>query len=227
MFEGRQELYGHREAILAVYLGNDLIDNTLGFPLQADRAKPFFELSGGRLVLRHTPVPKVTKPSDAPRSMAEMVMVEPPQPSRLRAVLGRSALARRGFAVCDAFQRREVEWSPATSDQFSLFAALVGRLVGRLDPQWTLPLVVIPGRSLVEEPHSLSAQYQQMVRQQILAHDWGPRVRVVDAAKALVDAHREGRRCYFPNEGHLNEEGHRVVGAAVLDVEAPTPNAGH
>jgi hypothetical protein len=32
--------------VLITYLGNDLFDNQLPFPLQADNAKPFFELAG-------------------------------------------------------------------------------------------------------------------------------------------------------------------------------------
>jgi hypothetical protein len=43
--------------VLVTYLGNDLFDNQLPFPLQAHNAKPFFELAGDRLVLKNSPVP--------------------------------------------------------------------------------------------------------------------------------------------------------------------------
>ena len=46
--------------LLVVYLGNDLFDNELAFPLQANNAKPYFELEDDRLHLKNTPVPLQT-----------------------------------------------------------------------------------------------------------------------------------------------------------------------
>ena len=47
--------------IVVFYLGNDLLDNPLPFPLQASRGKPFFELRDQQLYLNNIPVPKQQK----------------------------------------------------------------------------------------------------------------------------------------------------------------------
>ena len=60
---------------LAFYLGNDILDNALDYPLQADQAKPMFELlNDGSLQLRNVPVPRDSKPAVARlRSIEEIV----------------------------------------------------------------------------------------------------------------------------------------------------------
>ena len=50
--------------ILVVYLGNDILDNMLSYPLQAEQAKPFFVLDKEQqLVTKNIPVPRIIKPA--------------------------------------------------------------------------------------------------------------------------------------------------------------------
>ena len=49
------------DVVLVAYLGNDLIDNMLAFPVQGPRGKPYFQLKPDGLVLRNTPVPRAPK----------------------------------------------------------------------------------------------------------------------------------------------------------------------
>lgn len=58
--------------LLVVYLGNDLFDNELPFPLQANHAKPYFELYNRSAIidglrLRNSPVPLKTKSREQKR----------------------------------------------------------------------------------------------------------------------------------------------------------------
>jgi len=55
--KGHLALWQADEVWLIVYLANDLFDNTLGYPLQAEMAKPYFVLKDGNLALRNVPVP--------------------------------------------------------------------------------------------------------------------------------------------------------------------------
>src|SRR5262249_8326325 len=52
---------------LVVYLVNDLLDNTLRYPLQAMMAKPLFTLESGELKLANVPVPLQPKPAEEQR----------------------------------------------------------------------------------------------------------------------------------------------------------------
>ena len=59
--------------LLVVYLANDLFDNTLPYPLQADNAKPYFENTDQGLTLCNQPVPREKKPPNHPRNLGFFV----------------------------------------------------------------------------------------------------------------------------------------------------------
>ncbi|MCP4254935.1 MAG: hypothetical protein GY775_16325 [Candidatus Scalindua sp.] len=61
--------------LLVVYLGNDLFDNELSYPLQANRAKPYYEFMSGELILRNTPVPMEPKPPEQYKKDLTMVVL--------------------------------------------------------------------------------------------------------------------------------------------------------
>ena len=48
--------------VILFYLGNDIVDNTRAYPIQAPNGKPYFVVDSGNLLLKNTPVPKSTKP---------------------------------------------------------------------------------------------------------------------------------------------------------------------
>jgi hypothetical protein len=95
----QREVLGFRpdEIVLVVYLGNDLLDNLLDFPLQAVRAKPRFVLEQGRLKLLNRQVPPRLKgPGEARITARSMVLgQEQPEYGWLSRILLRTELARR------------------------------------------------------------------------------------------------------------------------------------
>ena len=63
------------DVILVVYLGNDIFDNMRGYPLQAEHAKPYFELSNDKLVLKNTPVPLAPKSAAARKNTISSIVL--------------------------------------------------------------------------------------------------------------------------------------------------------
>ncbi|MCP4407382.1 MAG: hypothetical protein GY807_06400 [Gammaproteobacteria bacterium] len=201
--------------LLVVYLGNDLFDNELAFPLQANNAKPYFELVGDRLSLRNTPVPLQTKPAhQTGQDLSQMVLggIELDR-GVIGGMLQKSAFFR--------LWRSSLVDYPVLSEHFEtrfdyplrLFSALINRLKSRCDQQKVeLRLVLMPGRSFVENPGSPSQQYQDFLRSKILLLGKRIEVDVVDLAgylKSHYEEHKE--RLFYPNEGHLTPQGHERV----------------
>ena len=70
----------------------------------------------------------------------------------------------------------------------------------------------MPGRSFVEHPGSMSAQYQEYLREKLLRSSTEQDLKVLDLAGYLKDLYeKDGTRLYHPNEGHLNTDGHRAI----------------
>ncbi len=88
-----------------------------------------------------------------------------------------------------------------------------------------LKMVLLPGRSFVVAPDGISAQYQDYLRGRILAAMAASQsVTVIDLASYLRNAHhRRDERWFFPNEGHLTPEGHRVVAGFLAKALVSTP----
>ncbi len=229
LIKDRVLLFDPDVVVLVVYLGNDLFDNLLSFPLQADRAKPFFEIEGQRLALKNVPVPVTTKP---PREQAAS-----------RQKIGLDAVTQR------------VGWTGILSSQFEIARLLLdhlghGRQAGAPDFRMhfkdalnlfykivdeiksvcsengvALQIVLMPGQSFVISPGSLSAPVQDFFRQEILANRsrWG--VPIHDLAGHLRNEYeRTGEMLYHPHEGHLNKRGHQVVVKGVKSALDASPS---
>ncbi len=70
----------------------------------------------------------------------------------------------------------------------------------------------MPGRSYVEQPDSVSAQYQDYLRKEIVENSENMAIDVIDLAINLREHYeRAPGRWYYPHEGHLTAEGHRIV----------------
>ena len=61
LVQGKTQMINHY--VLVFYLGNDILDNMLPHPLQAEPAKPYFITADGNLTLKNVPVPKTRKPA--------------------------------------------------------------------------------------------------------------------------------------------------------------------
>ena len=208
--------------VIVVYLGNDLVDNRRGFPMQAPRAKPFFTLGQNGLELANTPVPQEARP------------VRNAQVDLARAILGESGTVDAGgtpqempFTVWQraaAAVGREPNYTEQISDNqqasLDLFWALAGRMASACAKQHVrLAFVLLPGRSTIERPMSLSAQYQRFVRDELMRESGGRGLVFIDAGAGLSEAARAPS--YYPNDGHLTADGHRIVAEQLADFCLP------
>jgi len=209
-----------RVVMLVTYLGNDLFDNQLPFPLQADHAKPYFELAGGKLVLKNVPVPHVTKPpGQAAVDLRRVVLGElPPQRNTLLRRIGNTELfqlVQRSLGL--GTERRDL--FPVFAKRFAgalrLYDALLEQtraLCRRNEAR--LVLVLLAGRSFVERPGSNSSQFQDFFRRRLADTARRHGIAVLDLAAHLKRySHEKDVRLYYPNEGHLTPEGNRVAAA--------------
>lgn len=195
---------------LVVYLGNDLLDNLAPYPLQADFAKPFFTLSGGRLTLNGVPVPREPKPPALKAfTYADAIGAERPA---LAPLLARSQILSRLASLLPPADHRAA-LAERHRPAIDLFVALVDRLAAVCrEHAAQLVVILLPGKSFVDDPRGISAQYQEVIRAAIVDRLHGRGVPVLDVATPLRVAFEAGRRdLYHPNEGHLTAAGNRFV----------------
>ena len=214
----RRRVFDFKPAVIVLitYLGNDLFDNQLPFPLQADNAKPFFELAGNELVLKSSPVPLIKKSkAQAAVDLRQMVMGDARQSTgHLMRKLKRMQLfqlVEQNLPLGDGdlsalFERR-------FKSALRLFDALLEQIRKECRQHDSgLVLVLMPGRSLVKRPASQSAQFQEYLRARLVVISRQQDIEVLDLASHLKAYHRENDLALFhPHEGHLTAAGHRVT----------------
>ena len=202
--------------VLVTYLGNDLFDNLLPFPLQANHGKPYFKLSGNRLVLENSPVPTAVKSKEqASRDLHHVVMGEtPPLRRGLLGLLDRMKIFQMAKRIFHSdhknlFPLFDTRFQPA----LKVYGALLDQMVLQCQRNNSELLVILmPGRSLVERPGSQSAQFQEYLREEIIKQCKRRHIRLMDLPLHLKKVHTEtGKKLYFPNDGHMNALGHRVT----------------
>jgi len=208
--------------LMVVYLGNDLFDNELPYPLQAEHAKPYFELKSGQLVLKNLPVPLQTKPAgQATMDIARIVMGDRAASKGFaERFLNRFQLFRLlGIHLGGAPDLRQ-HFEEKFDNTLQLFWAIVAKIrevcsAERID----LALVLMPGQSYIKLPKSHSAQFQDYFRIKIAEAGRKMGVDVIDLSGLLKDHYQTSPgRWYYPNEGHMTPEGQQIV-AAILDEE--------
>lgn len=208
--------------VLVTYLGNDLFDNLLPFPLQANHGKPYFKFSGNRLILKNSPVPTATKSKEqATLDLHQVVMGEPPPLRRgLFALLEKMKLFQMAKRI---FHPDNKNLIPLFDTRFQPALKLYGALLDRMVIQCRLNnseliVILMPGRSLVERPGSQSAQYQEYLRENIIQQCKRLHIRLMDLALHLKTVHMDtGKNLYFPNDGHMNALGHMVTADYILE----------
>ena len=203
--------------LVVVYLGNDLFDNQLSFPMQADHAKPFFRLDQNNgLMLENSPVAPDSKPASARATSLSSIVLgdEKPASPLLTQTLGWLHIARR----LGLFQQQGTVPEAVFEERFDsairLFLALVSALHdASYEIGADLTIVLLPGSSFINHPDSLSAQYQEYLRKRLVVKlevDNG--ISVIDLATRMQAAPKDDiKQWYFPNESHLTPQGHRHV----------------
>lgn len=215
LLEERAIMFRPGVVVVVVYLANDLLDNTLAFPVQAEHAKPYFEQTTEGLILRQVPVPASTKPPELRgQTLGTMILGHSGGDIGrvVRAWLNglewvrRTGMARLGSGLA-------VDFTPRVQPQIDLFSSIVSQMERVCaSHKATLVLALLPGRSFIEQPSGLSARYQEHLRRQIVAEPGTPGVAVIDLAGLMLDRYsREEGRWYYPNEGHLTPLGHQVI----------------
>lgn len=208
------------EILLVVYVGNDLLDNQRARPIQFNAAKPLFTLGPQGLVLNNVPVPQRAAARDEPLpDLADIVLGTEYSRSSLW-----HKLAHRFVLV--GLVRDELMPVPDYTAEFDarfgtateLFVAILDRIAqdcGKAKARLTV--AVLAGRSFVEEPSSLSAQYQQFFATKVLAVCAERGVPAYDfAAELRLQFRRQKARYFHRNDGHLTPIGHEVVARALL-----------
>jgi len=200
---------------LVVYLFNDLIDNERPFPIQSNHAKPYFEITPSGLQVRNIPVSSATDDSENHRTDVAGLLLGNDVPNRnpLIRYLRRFELTRLLIPYFEKSPEMTSQFDTKLGSSLQLFYALVDQIHEEcLNREVKLRLVLMPGRSFVERPGSVSAQYQNYLRERLLLQSTSKDVKVLDLAGYLKDFYeKEGTRLYHSNEGHLNPDGHRAV----------------
>ena len=203
--------------VLMVYLANDLFDNQLAFPLQAEHPKPFFQLTNdGRLRLMNSPVPRTRKPAAAKnRTLSSVVLgeqIQAGEPS-FQAFAKLELFRRLGFFQ-NIQQITDGEFEQRFASALELFEALVSAIQLVTAQQGAeLKIVLLAGKSFIDQPDSVSGQYQDFLRRRIVTIlENNSAIQLLDMAAQMRTVHAiEKANWYFPNEGHLNPEGHRLL----------------
>jgi len=209
----RNEMAQH--VLLIVYLGNDIFDNMRSYPLQADHGKPFFKLIDDMLSLQNTPVPLQVKPAEVKaESISSIVLGDDAKRNNLSAWLADFEISRRIGLFHDDVFLSDDSMQARFQESLQLFNRLVIEIKDITDKNGgQLSIVLLPGRSYVEQPGSLSAQFQEYFRKNIMSSlTTRSSIEVLDLAVHLRGLNVDGvNDLYYPNEGHLTPLGHRYV----------------
>ena len=201
--------------LLVVYLGNDLFDNRRAFPLQVSSPKPYFTVTEKGLELRNHPVPKQRKPpSSGPEGLVAAVWGEDiaqwpwrtrlEQQSELFRIFSQQLLPESDYR--DVLRTR---FKPETD----LFNKIMDEIATACQKRGVkLVIVTLAGRSFVTDPGSVSAQYQGLFREQVVSYAKVRQIEAIDVAGLMQSRFQQQRKDWFyPNDGHLNPAGHKVV----------------
>jgi len=202
------------EIILVVYLGNDLFDNLRFVPLQVGAPKPRFEIQNDQLVLMQPEAEGTVSSNPAGVDPAAAVL-NPISRYRWRQKLEQSSLvfgfASRSLPAPDLTDEFSVQFQPA----LALFSKLMSRLRDRCRENGTTLRVALLGSSaFINQPRSVSGQYQEYLQREIRQIAREQSVALIDLAEEMRQLRASGvssRGWYHPNEGHLTPEGHQVV----------------
>jgi len=218
LLQRRALKYNPTHLMLVVYLGNDLYDNQLPFPLQADNAKPYFELSpeNSELILKNSPVPLEKKTFERARSDRQRVLGfwdDSLTNRNIARFFDKFPLFRLLKLQFSAYPDFTPELAKHHIYTLRLFTAIIQEIqIFSREKQMGLTIVLLPGQSFIKRPNAPDAQSQEYFRKKIAAILSQIQVEVIDVALLLRERYSQHPgNWYHPNEGHLTVEGHRIV----------------
>lgn len=203
--------------VLLFYLGNDLLDNALPFPLQAPRAKPYFTAVEGQLKRQHNPVPNQAKPARL-RSMTMNSVVFGKDLSYKNTLFDKliasSNIMSRLFPSTVNHSKAEIDniLSRRLLEHEKLLHVLLSNIKSTAEKTGSsLTIALLPGQSYVVTPDSYSAYFQGYVKRSVSAMSAELGLSVIDVAGKLASRYERTRLWFHPNEGHFTAEGHKQV----------------
>lgn len=219
LLQKKVSAYDPEHLILMAYLGNDLYDSQLPFPLQANNAKPYFELGpdNSELILKNSPVPLETKTREQARQDRQKVLGfwDDSRANPVTRYLDKFALLRMLKLQLYPFPDFSAEFEKSHRYTLELFTAIIQEIqVLSLEKRIRLTVVLLAGQTFMKFPKSPDAQAQDYFRKEIVRSLSQLQIEVLDLAFLLrerYDSERPKTRWYYPNEGHLTPEGHRIV----------------
>jgi len=202
--------------VMVTYLGNDLFDNQLRFPLQANHAKSYFELSGKDLTLKNTPVPKIVKPDG--QGVIDLKNVGLTAAGMDIDNTFIKLIKRYEFykLVANVFYEKPDESSEIRSEfkkALSLYMALLKKTNKLcIENHVELILILMPGKPYVEKASARNALYQEVFRKNILEKCSQQQIKAIDLAAYLRQYYKLHKTTlFFPKEGHLNKKGNQIT----------------
>jgi hypothetical protein len=207
------------QLVLMVYLVNDLFDNQLARSLQVKRTKPYFVLGKSGLELMNAPdLFGASNPGNHP-TLLDMLFGERAEDATMRQRWeGQSHLFRRFSETCLPAARLDAAFVERQDYAVRLCWALIERIQQDCTTNGTqFILALMSGKSYVESPACLSAQFQDFFRRRIVEGAATRKIALIDVAQTLQNRYADEHTHWFHrNEGHLNAEGHGIV-AEILE----------
>ena len=202
------------DAIIVVYLGNDLIDNQYPFPIQANYGKPYFKNKNEQLTLKNTPVPLQQKALPYSKKTLATEVLGDFEQSPLSNLLTNFELGQRINAIMGSNKSGlESHFKKHLKPSIELFSSLIevsDRAISKQKGKLTIAL--LPSQAFVVSNSSIPARYQQFLKENIVQHFKNTNIQVIDLSLALKEHFETNRDALFhQNEGHLNTQGHAVV----------------
>jgi hypothetical protein len=224
LIEELSELFNAKHYLLFFYLGNDLIDNALSYPMQANQAKPVFQLNNGELTLEETPISRLPKSKLTSTFDIKQIIDTSEQQSEMEQLTQRSNLLRLLMPPTlnsDGIHQLEQHLDQTLSYHRTLAKALLNKINAHLKQKnVSFTLVTMPNKNFILNPNSASAALQDYVRRQLIEIGGESDIPVYDLEQKMKQAQQQPKSTmwFHPHEGHLNAEGHKIV-AQLLNEE--------
>lgn len=208
------------QVLLVFYLGNDILDNALSHPLQAEPAKPYFKVVETELQLENVPVPKVRKSAELKNhSLISVVYGDEisrvNKPNFFTKFLPNSNILK----LIDTGEEMDssLDYKLILDKNLQSQKILLRYLLQAIKQELSIKgidftVVILPGQSYLKEKNTYSYSFQEYVRKFLINTATIDDINLLDLA-AQIAALPDGEKTdlYFKNEGHLSVKGHRLV----------------